>query len=253
MFPAMAVLFLLCGAVLLTAPPARAANQLPQDWIRCQKTDPQLDRCLEGAVQDAIKKLAGGIPSLGIASIDPLQLSALEIGQGQGPISVNQKFSNIKVLGLSKAVLEKSRADLGHYTLSFDGAVTNDFEADYEMDGRILLLPVTGRGRCKLSFTNMKATLEPKGKEIQKNGKRYFDVTEFVLSIKSLDKMQVHFENLFNGDKALGDTMNTLMNENWRDLWGELRPAFEQTFGAVFHQITKRIFEKVPFDDVFLD
>ncbi|GLG92890.1 Uncharacterized protein GBIM_00439, partial [Gryllus bimaculatus] len=173
-----------------------------QDWIRCQKTDPQLDRCLEGAVQDAIKKLAGGIPSLGIASIDPLQLSALEIGQGQGPISVNQKFTNIKVLGLSKAVLEKSRADLGHYTLSFDGAVTNDFEADYEMDGRILLLPVTGRGRCKLSFS---------------------------------------------------DTMNTLMNENWRDLWGELRPAFEQTFGAVFHQITKRIFEKVPFDDVFLD
>jgi hypothetical protein len=47
-----------------------------------------------------------------------------------------------------------SRADLEKRIIEADGIVPeSSLEADYVMDGRFLVLPVQGRGKCKIDFS----------------------------------------------------------------------------------------------------
>lgn len=45
--------------------------------------------------------------------------------------------------------------------------------------------------------------------------------------------------------------MNRFLNENSVEIFNELKPAIQQTFGAAFAEISNRIFTKVPFEEVF--
>lgn len=58
--------------------------------------------------------------------------------------------------------------------------------------------------------------------------------------------------NLFNGDKALGDNMNKFLNENWKEIFTELKPSIEEAFSAIFEVYSKRILERVQFKNLFL-
>ncbi|PSN54018.1 hypothetical protein C0J52_10172 [Blattella germanica] len=49
------------------------------------------------------------------------------------------------------------------------------------------------------------------------------------------------------------DNTNKVLNENWKAFWEELRPSFEETFGAIFSQLAKKVFDKVPSQEIFLD
>lgn len=40
-----------------------------------------------------------GIPSLSVAPIDPLEISRLHIGQGNGPVAIELTFNNLKIYG----------------------------------------------------------------------------------------------------------------------------------------------------------
>jgi hypothetical protein len=50
-----------------------------------------------------------------------------------------------------------------------------------------------------------------------------------------------------------GGNTNKIINDNWQQLWEELRPSFEQAFGAVFLQSANEVFSRVPEEDIFLD
>lgn len=46
--------------------------------------------------------------------------------------------------------------------------------------------------------------------------------------------------------------MNKFLNENWKEILGEVQPAFQEALGATFKEIATRLFTKVPYDDIFL-
>jgi hypothetical protein len=50
-----------------------------------------------------------------------------------------------------------------------------------------------------------------------------------------------------------GENTNRVLNENWKQFWGELKSSFEETFGEVFLQLSKIVFGKVPENYIFLD
>lgn len=60
------------------------------------------------------------------------------------------------------------------------------------------------------------------------------------------------FDNLFNGNKQLGDEMNKFMNENWLDVAKDTKPSFDETLDRVFKQNLDNLFEKVPYDEIFV-
>ena len=110
---------------------------------------------MRDSVQVAVKRFADGAPEVGIKSLEPLEITALTIGEGTGPVNVQQNFRNIKLHGLTKSKVLNYKADVPHYRLYCESiSPALRLEAEYELSGRILLLPVQGKGDCNVTLIN---------------------------------------------------------------------------------------------------
>lgn len=122
----------------------------------------------------------------------------------------------------------------------------------YKVDGRVLVLPIQGDGNAHLVFDNANLIIKYKPRVVEKNGKRFIQTERFQLDFDTT-RLHIKLENLFNGDKALGDNMNHFLNENWRDIFNELKPAVTFAVEEILKGIINRIFLKVSYDDIFLN
>lgn len=76
-----------------------------------------------------------------------------------------------------------------------------------------------------------------------------------VMNIKvELDPSHVTYqlENLFNGQKDLSENMHALINENWKDIFNELKPGIGEAFGLIAKSVVDRIFGKLPLEQLFV-
>lgn len=113
------------------------------------------------------------------------------------------------------------------------------------------MLPIQGEGKAKFAFDNANLIVKYKPKLIEKKGQIYIQTERFKLDFDT-SRLHINLENLFNGDKALGDNMNLFLNENWHDILNELKPAIVLSIEEIFKGIINRIFSKIPYEDVFL-
>lgn len=95
-------------------------------------------------------------------------------------------------------------------------------QGDYSLFGRILLIPLNGRGQVFLdageqcflislqsnhSYTfaeNMTVTMHTKTRLYSKGGFTFYNVTNCRVDFK-MDGLKSYFSNLFNGNKQLGE------------------------------------------------
>lgn len=64
-------------------------------------------------------------------------------------------------------------------------------------------------------------------------------------------KVTYHFGNLFNGDNKLGDNINKVLNENWSEVFQDVKPQYEEVFQKIAATIFNGLLEKVPKKDLF--
>lgn len=83
-----------------------------------------------------------------------------------------------------------------------------------------------------------------------KNGKEYLKPEKTKLSFQ-MSKLIFDLGNLYNGDKALGDNTNLFLNENWRDVFPEIKGSVFEAFAQIIGSILKNVFAKIPYDDLF--
>lgn len=129
-----------------------------------------------------------GFPKLGVLPLDPLKITALDIGQGSGPVSIDLKFKDLSVQNLKTIVIKDVmwvfvsflffwifqkiwkfefiytffhliqivridfRSDLKNYKLKIIADVKEPLVLDamYNMKGNVLILPLVGEGKCHL-------------------------------------------------------------------------------------------------------
>lgn len=60
-----------------------------------------------------------------------------------------------------------------------------------------------------------------------------------------------HFENLFNGDKLLGENLNKAINEGYKEIYADIRDGYEAAFSLVFQGLLNGFFSKVSNEDAF--
>ncbi|KAG5861534.1 hypothetical protein JTB14_030293 [Gonioctena quinquepunctata] len=63
----------------------------------------------------------------------------------------------------------------------------------------------------------------------------------------TLERVYFNFDNLFNGDDKLGANTNRLLNEEWKSVVNELKPAIAETVVKVASSIVNGIFDKIPY------
>lgn len=230
-----------------------AAAKLPPNIKRCARTDPNVDECLRAAVEDALPKLKGGLPKLGVHPLDPLIISEMQLSQGRdGPVNMHLTFTNMTTTKILDGVkVLRVRYDYDKQIMEAESVTPYVLVvSNYTVKGNVLLLPITGTGPNTVQLYDITTKLVLKGKKITKaDGKEYFEVTDVIAKLTP-KKMVLRMENLFNGDKQLGETMNRVLNDNWELLYQEIGPSLEDAYAELFKRPARALFLHVPLDEV---
>jgi len=232
---------------------AALGAHLPSDFKTCKRSDPDFNECVRVAFEDAIQKLKNGNEHFKIPVLDPISIPELTIGEGTGPVQVVQKFKNAKLYGLSSLKLKNYKVTITDKECSIEGALQFDdlkLEADYDLDGHILVLPIKGNGTSTVTLEKMDADFKFVAEIFNKKGKDYADFKLFDADIRP-KRVTFDFKNLFDGNKELGDGMNNVLNENWKEVFNDVKSGYKDAIGAIFIDIGNRIFKKVPLEEIF--
>ncbi|KAJ3651981.1 hypothetical protein Zmor_017984 [Zophobas morio] len=180
-------------------------------------------------------------------------LRALTIEAGQGTVSFQQKYKNVTVWGFDKINCPKAEIDFEKRTI-FVGCTTplNKMEFYYEISGRILLLPIFGKGPGSITLHDLNETFTFHFEEYEKKNKTHFKVVSTKITMEP-GRITFNLENLFNGDtsKVLGDNVLRVMNENWKEVFEDVKASYEDAFGQVFAALFNNLLAKVPVEQIF--
>lgn len=90
------------------------------------------------------------------------------------------------------------------------------------------------------------------GKSEVRKGKEYLKPDKTKLSF-TMTQLIFNLGNLYNGDKALGDNTNLFLNENWKEVFPEIRGSVFEAFAQIIDNLLKNVFAKIPYRDLFAE
>ncbi|XP_011687141.1 PREDICTED: protein takeout-like [Wasmannia auropunctata] len=238
--------------LLLAVIVSTMALDLPSNFKTCQSSDPKVLECIAEAARDAVVSMAGGLKAFKILPLEPLAVDSIKIGESEGTVSLQQEYRNVKLYGLTKG-LQVYNYQIDWDKLIFKSESFNpqvDFIADYKLQGNILLLPIRGEGKCNITMYDLNVKHETHYEKFEKNGDTYMRAKKYIVNF--LPKhVNLHFDNLFNGDSVLGEQTQKFFNQNSDLIFKELEAPYEESFGLVFNKITNDIFTRVPMNKIF--
>ena len=85
--------------------------------------------------------------------------------------------------------------------------------------------------------------------EYEKKGQKYLKVVEGNL-VFTPGLVRFKLENLFDGNKRLGDNINTVMNENWQEVYNDVKSSYAEAFSQVLEIVFNNLLAKIPFDEL---
>lgn len=223
------------------------------DWLNtCVIADPvpEFTKCSTTAIQALFRQLNTGIEGLDtLTTIDPFKIKKLNIlNGGNGPVTLDASLSNVKVTGFANTVIKEnkvSRKDYSWETHLFLPKMR--VEGNYRMNGRILVIPLTGNGKCWLEPEKLDIITHTKVNLYNKEGHVFYNVNTISVDF-SMKGLKLHLDNLFEGSRELGETTNRYLNENWRDVSEAFRPIIAKTIEDILIDILRKIFDYMPGD-----
>ncbi|KAJ3650898.1 hypothetical protein Zmor_016973 [Zophobas morio] len=214
---------------------------IPPNFKRCFRKDPNFKKCYSEAAQFGTTQLTKAYEALGTPNLEPLHIPFLTVRDKGGVFSVDQIFKNCNLSGLTNLKFDQIELDLEKKSLIADGVIPKvEFKCQYELNGKVLLLPIKGEGDSNVTLINFHANYRTSYEEVVKNNKTYFKTVKSELD-SSAQRWYFQFDNLFNGIKELGDNINLVMNDNWKEIADELQPEYNE----IVRQILKGIFAKI--------
>ncbi|CAH1175608.1 unnamed protein product [Phaedon cochleariae] len=222
---------------------------LPPYIKACHKDDPNIDACALQHAKESIPQMLNGDKTYGIPILNPLELESISVETG-GNLTII--LSKVKVFGLDKIDVTKIKVDLPGKALQFEFKGEKlEILGKYQMDGKILVIPLKGNGDCSLIASNVDIKFNLKYDLVERDGDEYIQLGENNIDI-DLDNLQLQFDNLFNGNEELGKSTNKILNEEWKAVYAELKPAISKTISTIAVTIVTRVTERVPYKQIFV-
>ncbi|KAK9879080.1 hypothetical protein WA026_003894 [Henosepilachna vigintioctopunctata] len=223
--------------------------RLPSYLKPCKVRTPTFSQCGVENGNAAIPVMMKGDRKFGFPSLNPLKVELIELSSGD----LKLNGTNVLVKGLPEAQLTDIKANLDEQTIYleiYDPHIELDF--NYQVGGKISSLPVAGEGPAEIHLYNTTYKYKLDFTTYKKKGKDHAKFEKGDLNLEAT-KITLHFDNLFNGNKLLGDNINKFLNENWPQLLVDLRPGISGIVESVLKGVLVNIFDKVPMQEIFLD
>lgn len=176
-------------------------------------------------------------------------------GSSNSRFNLKSSFKDVIITGLTTSRVTKLMTDFEKFRMKSEIFTERlDLTGNYELDGQIIFLPITGEGHANISMHQMTSQHDMRGEYFvnPEDGETYVNITNYRIKFKP-KYVTFDFENLFNGDKVLGDTMNQFMNQNWKAVFNGLIPEYAKFFGSKFISVANNVFQKVPLKNIFLE
>ncbi|XP_059610123.1 uncharacterized protein LOC132257288 [Phlebotomus argentipes] len=234
-------------AVQQTLSLAAHKNEIPKYIHVCNRNlDPDhLNECVRRSILMLKPRLNRGIPQLSLPSFNPLRLPKVSFSQEQGPINLNSTYTNVKIHGLSDFDLQSVKIDLKKNFFQLKIVFPELYmTGDYNINGHMLMLPLQGKGVSYGNYTDVEATASLFCERVAGKGmKEHFVVEDLSVEFTIGDATWT-----FDGDNDLCAVMNKFMNDNWRIVIGEMRPAIQMAMAKIIKKITGKIFQLYSID-----
>ncbi|CAF4851117.1 unnamed protein product [Pieris macdunnoughi] len=179
----------------------------------CKTND---SKCFDAAFANAFPKLLSEDKTLGIGPSDPLHIDLID-----GNLSIlKYKLFDSTVKGYKDCSITNVKSNLNSLTLYFELDCPGfDSTGKYEVSGRLIVLPVEGKGEYRLTTGRYSIAVNAELKEVRdENGKTYFAIKNIKLNNEAIEPVVFDFKNLFNGQKDLSDAVHKFANENWKEV-----------------------------------
>ncbi|KAJ8939704.1 hypothetical protein NQ318_009804, partial [Aromia moschata] len=217
----------------------------------CKRDEPDLKACVKQHAIAAIPYLLKGDKEYKIPSMVPLHIPLISLSPSD---NLSIKMNNIVLRGLETAEVRDIDFDLKkkhvHAKLAFKKI---DLAGEYEMNGRILVVPIQGKGPASIVSENFLVDYSFDYNLVKKgDGKEYIDNDIRPVTTYVAEKNHYQFDNLFNGDKLLGDRINEFLNEHQVELHEDLKGSLSEVINSIVTTIVKSMLSTVPFDEVFV-
>ncbi|XP_065365345.1 protein takeout-like [Calliphora vicina] len=227
--------------------------EFPNDPKPCKYGDGE---CVRDVINVLLKDNIQGDASINLPSLNPLKFNSTRIQQGEdSPVNLDLLLINSNMHGLETVKAIKVKGFGKDLTKKHSLVFHTDYLSavgDYEISGKILILPIKGSGKSNISMVDVDIFMNFMGTPVEKDGATYMHIE--VLNVDTVPKKMVYnVQNLFNGDKALGDNMNLFLNENWQEIYNEVRGSLNKAYGDVFKGIINAVFSKYPYEKYFTE
>ena len=124
-------------------------------------------------------------------------------------------------------------------------------DGDYEIDGRVLLLPITGSGPMTGNFTKCTGAVNFRADLVNDaSGVEHLNIKDFKMKI-TVGNGNLKLDNLFGGDRVLGEVVNNAINTNFDAFARELLPLIEKALSEAFLDIGNNIVRPFTYDQLF--
>ncbi|KAH8382984.1 hypothetical protein KR009_006157 [Drosophila setifemur] len=224
--------------------------RLPSFLKVCYRQSPDLNTCARESFEMIRPRLMEGIPELYIPPMEPLIVPEVKMDQDSGAIYLHSTYRNVKVTGISRHTVNELRLEPSKLKFIFSMTFPKlHMESDYSIKGKIMMMPLLGDGNCKVDLTNITMKTELIGQEYMKDGANFLKIKDVIVKYE-LSDVHIHLNNLFNGDKALGDRMNQFLNENWKALAEEVRPLMSKALVDILRASVDKLFAAFSYDDL---
>lgn len=236
----LALVSLVCGAT----------KKLPSYLQLCKRSDANYDSCTMKLIGSIRPQLAKGISQLQIPPLEPLVIPALQIDRDNEALQVSATLKNLKAYGASSFQINKFKSDLKNYVMELTVTLPIlSVTTDFDVKGRLLVVPLNGKGVFASNITNTKADVKLSGKLVERRGNKYMEVVDVVSKINVGDSTMD-----FRGNSGRNDLISTstteFIQQNKQQVMDIIKPIVEETANAVIQQFANRFFGSQPYDTI---
>ncbi|XP_034247582.1 circadian clock-controlled protein-like [Thrips palmi] len=237
----------LFALLAVSAPWAAEAGALTGVWTACPK-GPTINECMVKSLEKLFPVMVKGIPAYDIPVLDPIEVGTVDYSTKD----LKMVTKNAVMKGLftnSKIVLVE--ADPDKFSLRVNMKVPEIVnEGEYELGGKLLMMPVSGAGHFTLKYTDVSLDLAFSGKGETRDGKTYM-VLEDVKVVLVPGGLEAKVENLFNGNKELSDNFHKFVNENWKEIFDDSKEKMWAALGQFFKKSFTKLYHDVPYEEIY--
>ncbi|KAK3911272.1 Circadian clock-controlled protein daywake [Frankliniella fusca] len=198
--------------------------------------------------------LSSGDRARRIPRVDPLLVPVMPVSKHNGnALNMNLTFYNMHISDIARGVTAHSlKFDFDDLDLEirFHRPHVN-FNGTYRASGKVLWLPVWGSGPFTMKMSDVYERFHIRGvRKRGVDGRVYMHIREYTSTLEPR-AMTLSFDNLFNGNWLLGKGANALINNEWKQIYGEIAPLTNQHFSIIMRPYWEDILSRDPIDVMF--